>query len=301
MPLEELLSHADLALYSAKSSGGGTRTFFHRAMQNRSEQQHRLGIELRCALEGDQFELLYQPQVTLKDRKLAGAEALLRWRHRNRGFLKPNIFMDVLERSTVAEAVGDWILDQARGAAAHWDRCGLGNIRIGVNLFPAQLRSGRLSSAVSAALARHGLAPDRLELEITENTVLQNSSQAAQQLNKLKALGVKVAFDDFGTGFASLSLLQSFPLTRLKIDRSFVSQIDRNAGDAVIVNAVIRMARSLKLSVIAEGVETAEQEATLIGLECDEVQGYRYGATDVSRRGFPGSSCRPAHRHRIRG
>jgi diguanylate cyclase (GGDEF)-like protein/PAS domain S-box-containing protein len=275
--VEQLLSSADLALYSAKSDGGGVRTFFAREMQNNSEQRHRLGSELRRALANGEFELWYQPQVSLSDNSLAGVEALLRWRHPDHNLLTPQAFIEVLEHSAIAEEVGDWIVEQACAATAEWGRVGLGPLRVGVNLFAAQLRSGRLFEVVSSALQKHGLSPDQLELEITENTVLRHSNQSTKALRKLKSLGVGVAFDDFGTGFASLSLLQRYPLTRLKIDRSFVARVDRKAGDAAIVKGVIGIAKSLDLKVIAEGVETAEQEAALILLECDEAQGYRYG------------------------
>jgi diguanylate cyclase (GGDEF)-like protein/PAS domain S-box-containing protein len=275
--VEKLLSCADLALYSAKGQGGGVRTFFTRAMQNTSEQRHRLGAELRRALANNEFELLYQPQVSFADRSLSGVEALLRWHHPDHGLLPPQSFIGVLEDSAIAEEVGDWIIDRACAAAANWKRPGLAPLRVGVNLFPAQLRSGRLCSVVSSALQRHEISPDQFELEITENTVLRHNNQSTAALKKLKTLGVGIAFDDFGTGFASLSLLQKYPLTRLKIDRSFVAQIDRKSGDAAIVRAVIGMAASLGLEVIAEGVETAGQEATLIGLGCNEAQGYRYG------------------------
>ncbi|MEG3087770.1 putative bifunctional diguanylate cyclase/phosphodiesterase [Sphingomonas sp. PB4P5] len=275
--VEQLLSSADLALYSAKNSGGGVRTFFARAMQNRSEERHRLSSDLRQALANDEFELWYQPQIRLNDSSLAGVEALLRWRHPHHDLLIPQIFIQVLEDSAIAEDVGDWIIEQACAAAANWQRAGLGSLRVGVNLFAAQLRSGRLFDVVSSALQKHGLSPCNLELEITENTVLRHSNQSTKALRKLKALGVGIAFDDFGTGFASLSLLQKYPLTRLKIDRSFVARIDRKAGDEAIVRAVVSMAKSLGLAVIAEGVETPEQEAALLRLGCDEVQGYRYG------------------------
>lgn len=274
---EELLSNADLALYSAKGKGSGTRTFFARAMQNNSELRHRLSMELRSALTNGEFELLYQPQVSLKDQMLVGVEALLRWRHPAHGLLQPHAFIDVLECSVMAESVGDWIIQQACAAAAEWRARGLGKIRMGVNLFAAQLRSDRLFDVVSSALARHGLEGEQLELEITENTILQHNNQSTKALRKLRALGVGVAFDDFGTGFASLSLLQKYPLTRLKIDRTFVSRIDRKASDAAIVGAVVKMARSLGLAAIAEGVETAAQEKALVKLCCDEAQGYRYG------------------------
>jgi diguanylate cyclase (GGDEF)-like protein/PAS domain S-box-containing protein len=275
--VEQLLSCADLALYSAKSEGGGARTFFTRAMQNSSELRHRLGSELRQALAKDEFELWYQPQVRLADSTLSGVEALLRWRHPDHDLLTPQAFIEVLEESAIAEDVGDWIVEQACADLAKWERAGLGSLRVGVNLFAAQLRSGRLFSVVSSALARHDLDPEQIELEITENTVLRHSNQSTRALRKLRSLGVGVAFDDFGTGFASLSLLQKYPLTRLKIDKSFVARVDRRAGDAAIVKAVIRMAKSLDLEVIAEGVESAEQEAALVRLGCDEAQGYRYG------------------------
>ncbi|QNA83964.1 EAL domain-containing protein [Sphingomonas sp. So64.6b] len=275
--VEQLLSCADLALYSAKSDGGGGRKFFARAMQNTSEQRHRLSSELRRALENDEFELWYQPQICLATGSLSGVEALLRWRHPDHDLLTPAAFINVLEDSAIAEEVGDWIVDQACSAVAEWERGGLGSLRVGVNLFAAQLRSGRLFGVASSALQKHGLSPAQLELEITETTVLRHSNQSTKALRKLRSLGVGVAFDDFGTGFASLSLLQKYPLTRLKIDRSFVAHIDRKVGDAAIVKAIIIMAAGLKLEVIAEGVETVEQELALIRLGCGEAQGYRYG------------------------
>ena len=236
-----------------------------------------MGVELRRALANVEFELRYQPQVSLADDSLCGVEALLRWRHPDHGVLSPQAFIEVLEGSAIAEEVGDWIIDQACAAAAGWKRIGLGPVRVGVNLFAAQLRSGRLFSVVSTALLKHGLSPNQLELEITENTVLRHNNRMTSALGKLKALGVSIAFDDFGTGYASLSLLQKYPLTRLKIDRSFVAHVDRSIGDAAIVRAVLGMAKSLGLAVIAEGVETPEQEAELVRLGCEEAQGYRYG------------------------
>lgn len=275
--VEQLLSCADLALYSAKTDGGGARRFFQRSMQNNSEQRHRLGAELRKALANNEFELWYQPQMCLTTGSLVGVEALLRWHHPDHGLLTPAAFIEVLEDSPIAEDVGDWVVEQACAATASWERAGLGTLRIGVNLFAAQLRSDRLFEVISRALRKHGLSPAQLELEITETTVLRHSNQSTKALRKLSSLGVGVAFDDFGTGFASLSLLQKYPLTRLKIDRSFIANIDRKTGDAAIVKAIIIMAAGLRLKVIAEGVETANQEKALIGLGCDEAQGYRYG------------------------
>lgn len=299
--VDKLLSCADLALYSAKGQGGGVRTFFARAMQNTSEQRQRLGTELRLALANGEFELLYQPQIALTDSSLAGVEALLRWHHPQHGMLLPHSFIGVLEDSPIAEEVGDWIVDQACAAAAKWAKVGLADLRVGVNLFSAQLRSGRLCNVVTSALNRHGISADRLELEITENTVLRHNNQSTNALKKLRSLGVGIALDDFGTGYASLSLLQNFPLTRLKIDKGFVARIDRKAGDAAIVRAVIGMATGLGLSVIAEGVETVGQEAALVQLGCEEAQGFRYGrpmtettitANFAHRGGSPHSSTR---------
>lgn len=275
--VEQLLSCADLALYSAKSEGGHTRTFFVRAMQSSAEQKHRLGSEVPRALANGEFEMWYQPQISLAGKSLCGAEALLRWRHPEHGLLSPGAFIGVLEDSVIAEEVGDWIVAEACAAAAEWERAGLGPLRVGVNLFAAQLRSSRLSAVVSDALRTNGLSPSQLELEITETTALRHSNRSTKALRKLRAMGVGIAFDDFGTGFASLSFLQKYPVTRLKIDRSFVARIDRRMGDAAIVRAVIHMATSLGLSVIAEGIEDAQQERVLVGLGCHEGQGYRYG------------------------
>ncbi len=280
---EQLLSSADLALYSAKGDGGRVRRFFAKAMQSRTERRHRLGSELRHALARQQFELRYQPQVCLKDGHLAGVEALLRWRHPDHGLLAPQTFISILEESAIAEDVGDWIIDQACAAAANWKEAGLGSLRVGVNLFPVQLRSGRLYDVIRNALARHGLGAEAFEVEITENTVLRHDEEATATLQRLKNFGIAIAFDDFGTGFASLSLLQKYPLDRLKIDKSFIRNIDREESDAAIVKAVIGMAQTLGLKVIAEGVETAAQEAALKSLHCHEVQGYLYGRPMLAR------------------
>ncbi|MCC6940781.1 MAG: EAL domain-containing protein [Novosphingobium sp.] len=210
-------------------------------------------------------------------------EALLRWRHPDHGLLAPQTFISILEESAIAEDVGDWIIDQACAAAANWKEAGLGSLRVGVNLFPVQLRSGRLYDVIRNALARHGLGAEAFEVEITENTVLRHDEEATATLQRLKNFGIAIAFDDFGTGFASLSLLQKYPLDRLKIDKSFIRNIDREESDAAIVKAVIGMAQTLGLKVIAEGVETAAQEAALKSLHCHEVQGYLYGRPMLAR------------------
>lgn len=275
--VEQLLSNADLALYSAKNEGGSKRTFFTRAMQIGAEQTRLLSTDLRRAWANQEFELWFQPQFSTADTQLCGVEALLRWRHPDHGLLLPNIFMDVLDKSVIAEEVGNWIVNQACAAAANWKQEIGTTVRVAVNLFPAQLRAGRLFEIVTSALADHGICASQLELEITENTVLRNNKCGLQELSKLKDLGVGIAFDDFGTGYASLSLLQEYPLTRLKIDRRFISGIDQNAGNRAIVTAVVGMAKSFGLEIIAEGVETVGQADVIRQIGCNEVQGYLYG------------------------
>lgn len=274
---DTLLAQADLALYHSKSLGGGVRSFFVPTMQNRTEQRLRLGTELRQAFAEGEFELWFQPQISIRDRRILGVEALLRWHHPRHGLLAPNAFIDVLSDSVIASDVGKWILNEACSALADWQASTGFSIRIGVNLFPAQLRSDTLYDTVVEALDLHSIAPNDLELEITENTVLRLNEPSTTALRRLKDQGVGIAFDDFGTGFASLSMLQQFPLTRLKIDRTFISQIGDRPGDAAIVRALMCMAQTFSLDVIAEGVETAEQEAVLREMGCFEAQGFRYG------------------------
>jgi diguanylate cyclase (GGDEF)-like protein/PAS domain S-box-containing protein len=274
---ESLFSRADLALYQAKADGGGARRFFVPAMQEASQARRRLSAELQGAFVDQEFTLLYQPQVRIGDGRIVGAEALLRWQHPRHGLLVPSIFLRVLESGPLAVLVGDWIIATACAQAARWRAEGLGPIRIGVNLFAAQVRDRRIVAAVRAALARNDLAAESLELEITENIVLREDDTIAAVLAELRDIGVGIAFDDFGTGFASLSMLKNYPLTKLKIDRSFVRHIDSDVGDSAIVEAVIGLAGTLGLGVIAEGIESAEQEAAVRRLGCDEGQGYHYG------------------------
>lgn len=275
--VEQLMSNADLALYAAKNDGGSKRTFFTRALQNGAEKLSKLSSDLRQAFANDEFKIWYQPQFSAENLQISGVEALLRWNHPIHGLLLPHTFMEVLDKSVVADEVGNWVISEACATAAEWNRFSQTPLRMAVNLFPAQLCTGRLDDVVTTALARHNISAKQLELEITENTVLRHNKNGIKDLAKLRKLGVGIAFDDFGTGFASLSLLQKYPLTRLKIDRSFVAGIDQNVGDEAIVTAVVAMAKSLGLAVIAEGIETVSQEAVVRRTGCNEVQGYLYG------------------------
>ena len=274
---EELIASADLALYRAKAEGGRRFRLYEPSMRNIIRARRALQDELRRAVECREFVLHYQPQVELRTRRVIGAEALLRWQHPDKGLLQPGAFISTLEAHTLATEVGSWILDEACRQIAIWREAGCGRFRMGVNLFAAQIRSGRLVPTVVTALAQHGLGEADLELEITETIALQNDEAVLKPLQEIRRLGVGLAFDDFGTGYASLSTLKRVPLTTLKIDRGFVRDLHNDAHDAAVVEAVVGMGRRLDLNVIAEGIETAEQEALLLALDCYAGQGFLYG------------------------
>ncbi len=272
--VEELIANADLALYQAKADGGCNLRFFMPVLRAQAQARRSLGLELRQAFANNEFEIHFQPQIRLCDRAVVGAEALLRWRHPQRGLLAPGAFIDTLAESAIASGVGRWIIRAACEQAAAWRAMGLPLVRVGVNLFPAQAYDEALSRDVMEALHDFGLPADALELEITENIALNREDSAV--LQRLHDVGVKLAFDDFGTGYASLSYLTRLPLSRIKIDRSFVGKITRDAQDAAIVRSLIAMAHNLKLGVIAEGVETSQQADFLINEKCEEAQGFLY-------------------------
>lgn len=274
---DELLVCADLALFRSKNQGGRSYCLFNAVMASEQAARRAFKDELRRAFEQGEWRLFYQPQVCMRDGALIGVEALLRWQHPTRGLLYPAAFMPLLESHIVAYEVGCWVLDEACRQLAEWRNQGLMIARVGVNLFAAQFRAGTLETMVSAALMAHALQPADIELEITETIALGPDDDALAPLKNLYDAGVGIALDDFGTGFASLSTLQRFPLTRLKIDRSFVHNIVADPQSAIIVKNVAAIGRGLGLSVIAEGIETVEQERALLAIGCDEGQGFRYG------------------------
>jgi diguanylate cyclase (GGDEF)-like protein/PAS domain S-box-containing protein len=274
--VDELLSNADLALYQAKKSGGRVYRFLTPTLRANAQSQRVLDSELRHAFANHEFELHYQPQVRLSDGAVTGAEALLRWRHPQRGLLEPYAFIDALAGNALALDIGRWVVETACAQAADWRGHGFSLARIAVNLFPKQLHHPSLIADVEAALARSRLPPELLELEITENSAL-NHEEVAKPLARLREHGVKIAFDDFGTGYASLRYLTLFPVSRIKIDRSFVHDIANGAKSAAVVRSLIGMAQSLGLEVVAEGVETGAQAAFLRNERCEEAQGFLYG------------------------
>lgn len=273
----ELLGNADLALFRAKTDGRGRSFAFQPALRMEAAARRLYGMEIHRAVKAGEFLLFYQPQVRLTDGALTGAEALIRWLHPQRGLLAPAAFLPALERGPLAATVGSWVLDEACAQAAFWRRSGAETFRIGVNLFAAQFRVGDLATEVIDALDRHGLPPDALELEITENIALDLDEIVLERLGRLRAHGVGLAVDDFGTGFASLSLLKSYPLTRIKIDRSFVTGMLTSGKDASVVRAILDIARAFDLETIAEGIEEEAERDDLLRQGCREGQGYLFG------------------------
>ncbi|HEX7747712.1 MAG TPA: EAL domain-containing protein [Bordetella sp.] len=272
----ELIGDADLALIKAKRSGRGQTFMFAMALRMEVVTRRLYSMELQRAVNDGEFILFYQPQVDLATNELIGAEALIRWRHPRRGLLSPATFLPSLECGPLAPTVGAWILEEACAQAALWRRSAAPQFQIGVNLFSAQFRVGHIDETILAVLRRHGLPPQALELEVTENIVLDDDVVLAS-LQRLRGLGIGIAFDDFGTGYASLSLLKRYPLSRIKIDRSFVMGMVQSDQDASVVRAIIDMARSFDLQTIAEGVETQEQLDNLRRLGCGQGQGYLLG------------------------
>lgn len=275
---EELIGNVDLALYEAKAAGGRRYRLFASAMRAKARAKHEMEGELRRAFANQEFVLHFQPQFRLTDGAVVGAEALLRWQHPQRGLLSPAAFIDALTQSPGALEVGNWILRTACETGASWIAKGLKPVRMAVNLFPAQFHDEILSAQIDAALKHSGLPPELLEIEVTENIALNNDDARITSLQSLRAKGVGLAFDDFGTGYASLSCLTRYPLTRLKIDRAFVQTIDKDpsAEDAAVASSIIVMAHNLGLSVTAEGVETAAQAKFLQARGCHEAQGFLY-------------------------
>lgn len=275
---ELLLANVDLALYSAKRAGRNSVRFFVDELRQALVTRRRLEDELHEAFIERQFELHYQPQFHLRTHRMVGAEALLRWRHPERGLLQPAEFLPVLEASSLAGPVGEWILREACEQAARWQTCDTERFRMSVNLFPSQVLSPTLDILVFGTLAATGLPTSSLELELTETTLLRPQSELYGTLKRLHDAGVSIAFDDYGTGYASFSLLKRLPISRLKIDRTFVADAVQNPEDAAVIQAILYLGSNFDLCIIAEGIETPEQEALLREMGCDEGQGYLYSA-----------------------
>ncbi|MDH5828931.1 bifunctional diguanylate cyclase/phosphodiesterase [Luteimonas sp. M1R5S18] len=271
-----LLALAALALRHAKRAGTLQLRRFTPAMREEAVDRRHLDLELRRAFRDGEFELHYQPQIDLASGVVSGAEALLRWRHPERGLLMPVAFIDALARSAIAPAVGNWILQQACRDAAGWPVLHGRRLKVGVNLFPAQFNDDALVEKVDAALRASGLPADQLEIELTETIALRDDGVAEKTLLQLRSRGIRVSYDDFGTGHASLSMLHRLPVDRVKIDRSFVRDLVASRGDKAIVRSITLIAKNFDMEVIAEGVESRDQVVLLREFGCHEVQGFLY-------------------------
>ena len=269
---DELLKKADIALYRAKADGRATYRFFHPKMDADLQHHRAIAVDLRLALARGEFEVFYQPLVNLASRRVAGAEALLRWNSSARGVVSPADFIPVAEESGLIRPLGAWVLQQACAEAVRWPE----HLKVAVNLSPKQFNGGDLVQDVADALAAAGLKPDRLELEITESVLLQDSTAVLKTLYDLKSLGVRIALDDFGTGYSSLSYLQSFPFDKIKIDQCFIRGLESRANSMYIIQAVVMLARNLGMTTTAEGIETQEQLSRVQGAGCTEGQGYLF-------------------------
>jgi diguanylate cyclase (GGDEF)-like protein len=286
-----LLRSADLALYRAKEAGRGTYAFFEESLNERAQQRRQLEADLRLALERDEFELLYQPLFDLEHNRICSFEALLRWHHPTRGLVSPVDFVPVAEDTGLIVPIGAWVIREACARAAHWPE----HVRVAVNVSAVQFHRGALNDSILRALADSGLAPNRLEVEITESIFLEGGEATLRLLHALRSLGVRIALDDFGTGYSSLSYLQSFPFDKLKIDRSFIQNLLTRDGAIAIVHAITELANTLGMETTAEGVEETAQLMELRAHGCSSVQGYHFAepmtAADVERLFSHGSDA----------
>jgi EAL domain-containing protein (putative c-di-GMP-specific phosphodiesterase class I) len=261
-------------MYRAKQAGRGRLSFYTEEMNAANRARQRMEVALHHALERNEFQLHYQPKVDAHSGTITGVEALLRWNRPRQGMVNPADFIPLAEETGLITMIGAWVLREACAQNRRWQLAGLPQLAVAVNLSACQLQRDELLPLVRGALEESALAPHWLELEITETAIMQDADLAVALLEELKAIGVGLSLDDFGTGYSSLNYLRRFPLDCLKIDRSFVSEINCGGSEGAIITAMIAMARSLRLRVIAEGVETREQAAFLHAHQCHELQGY---------------------------
>ena len=269
-----LLKRADAAMYGAKEGGGNRVRRYTPDLQSHAGERLEVETQLKLALQRGELLLHYQPQIEIASGRIVGVEALVRWQHPVRGLVPPMEFIPLAEESGLIEPIGEWVLRTACAQAAAWQQSGLPALRMGINVSARQFHNPALESVVAQVLAEHGLAPEQLELEITESLSMKDPEESIRILASFKALGVGIAIDDFGTGYSNLAYLRRFPVRRIKLDRSFVSELGSQSSSHAIVEAIVAMAHKLDLQVIAEGVETAEQRDQLLRYGCDELQGY---------------------------
>jgi diguanylate cyclase (GGDEF)-like protein len=273
---DNLIAHADAAMYCAKQRGRNNLQFFEPGMDTATRDRVKLESDLHAALRNRQFELHYQPKVDTATDDFHSAEALIRWQHPEHGTIMPEDFIPLAEESGLINAIGEWVLREACRQCKEWQREGLPPLRVAVNVSASQFRQGNLLDVIHSAVNDAGLDPRFLEIELTESAVMTNPEESASILERLSQIGVLVSVDDFGTGYSSMSYLRRFPIDKLKIDRGFVKDLITRADDASIVQAIISLAHSLRLKVVAEGVETPEQLDSLRSMGCDQYQGFHF-------------------------
>ena len=271
--VDDLILKADLALYQAKDAGRGVARYFSSELQSEQEDRVRLESELRTAIASKQFHLAFQPLINAKTQKLVGFEALIRWNHPQRGLVPPNVFIPVAEESGLMPAIGEWVIDEACKAAASWPE----PITVALNISPKQIVLPSLPNVVSEALARYRVPGNRLELEVTEGVFLGDNGATLDVLKRLRALGIGIALDDFGTGYSSIGYLNKAVFHKLKIDGSFVREAGSRPENVAIIQSIVQLAKSFRMSITAEGVETAEDFQRMRDLGCDIIQGYLFG------------------------
>ncbi len=271
--VDDLILKADLALYQAKDAGRGCARYFSSELQSEQEDRVRMESDLRAAIASKQFHLAFQPLINVKDQRLVGFEALLRWNHPQRGLVPPNVFIPVAEETGLMPAIGDWVVDEACRAAASWPE----PLTVALNISPKQIAFPALPNVVSECLARYKLPGNRIELEVTEGVFLGDKGTTLDVLKRLRSLGVGIALDDFGTGYSSIGYLNKAVFHKLKIDGSFVREAGSRPENVAIIQSIVQLAKSFRMSVTAEGVETAEEFERMRDLGCDTVQGYLFG------------------------
>jgi EAL domain-containing protein (putative c-di-GMP-specific phosphodiesterase class I) len=301
---ETLFKNADAAMYSAKADGRNNFRFFTDDMNAQAVERLTLESSLRSALAKEELFLMYQPQMDIATGRITGLEALLRWQHPQLGLVPPDRFIRIAENSGLIVPIGEWVLRTACSQARKWQDEGLPALTVAVNVSAIQFRQENFGEVIRKVLRETGLPPQHLELELTESLLLTNADLMLAVIQELKAIGVTLAIDDFGTGYSSFSYLRQFQVSKLKIDRSFITNVAANPDDAAITAAIISMAKSLHLKVIAEGVEDEAQMSFLRAHQCDEIQGYYFSkplAVDKATDKLRGNNPKPQARAQTSG